>query len=136
MQVLRSQKLVQLRAAKQGMMKPRGGTSALYATLSLLTHSGKLVLEEDPGSGGVWGKRTDWLATATVWMRTAEWLAEVETEGFAQQAQEAQSSARNSIVEVMHTILDMGEGSGGIRRAVEAIEEGWAEEGSPHWGRT
>jgi hypothetical protein len=123
-QVLRSQKLVQLRAAKQGMMKPRGGTKALYATLSLLTHSGKLVLEEDPGSGGVRGKRTDWLATATVWVRTAEWPTEEKTEGFAQQAQEAQSSAGSSIVEVMHTILDMGEGWGGIRRAVEAMEEG------------
>ena len=121
---MRAQKLVQLRAAKQGVMKPRGGTNALYATLSLLTHSGKLVLEEDPGSGGVRGKRTDWLATATVWMKTAEWLTEEETEGFAQQAQEAQSSARSSIVEVMHTILDMGEGWGGIRRAVEAMEEG------------
>ena len=77
---------------------------------SLPTHSGKLVLAEDPGSGGVRGKRTDWLAAATVWMRTAEWLTEEETEGFAQQAQEAHSSARSSIVEVMHTILDMGEG--------------------------
>ena len=47
-QVLRSQKLVQLRAAKPGMMKPKGGTHALYATPLLLTHSGKLVLEEDP----------------------------------------------------------------------------------------
>ena len=36
----------------------------------------------------------------------------------------AQSSARSSIVEVVHTILGMREGWGGIRRAVEAMGEG------------
>ena len=123
-QVLRSQELVQLRAAKHGRMKPRKGTSALHATLSLLTHSGNLVLEEDPGSGGVRGKRADWLAAATVWMGTAEWLTEEETEGVAQQAQGAQSSARSSIVEVMHTTLDMWGGWEGARRAVEAMGQG------------
>ena len=122
-QVLRTQKLVQLRAAKQGMMKRRGGTKALYATLALLTQSGRLVLEEDPGSGGIRGQRTDWLRESTAWMQEAEWLTVEETAGFLQQAQEAQSEARSSIVEVMHTILDMGEGWGGIRRALEAMEE-------------
>ena len=77
--------------------KRKGGTNALCATLSLLTHSGKLVLEEDPGSGGVRGKRTDWLAIATVWMRTAEWLTEEETEGFAQQAQSGQCIERSAV---------------------------------------
>ena len=123
-QVLRAQKLVQLRAAKQGMMKRRGGTQALYATLALLTQSGRLVLEEDPGSGGVRGQRAEWLKESTAWMQTAEWMTAEEATGFLTQAQEAQSSARSSAATVNYTVLDMGEGWGGIRRAVESMEEG------------
>jgi hypothetical protein len=124
-QMLRAQKLVQLRAAKQGMMKRRGGTKALYATLALLTQSGRLVLEGDPGSGGIRGQRTDWLQESTEWMQAAGWLTVEETAGFLQQAQEAQSGARCSAVQVRYTVLDMGEEWGKIRRAlaVEAMEE-------------
>jgi len=95
-QVLRAQKLVQLRAAKQGMMKRRGGTKALYATLATLTQTGRLVLEEDPGSGGIRGQRADWLKESTEWMQAAEWLTVGETADFLQQAREAQNAARSS----------------------------------------
>ena len=122
-QTLRAQKLVQLRAAKQGMMQRRGGAKALYATLAILTQTGRLVLEEDPGSGGIRGQRADWLQESTVWMQAAEWLAVEEATDFLQQAREAQYDARSSVVQVRHTVLDMGEGWGGIRRAVETMEE-------------
>ena len=136
-QLLRGEKQKQLRAAKKRMMSTRGGTQALLAALALLTRSGAVALEINPSMRGDTEGGATWLQEAAKWMQHRELLPDGESvTDFLSAAVTAQTTLRGTLDTVEHWILDMGEGWGGVRRAVLPMMEGVASVGADRRGLT
>ena len=136
-QILRGEKQKQLRMAKKRTFELRGGSAAYYAVLALMTHAGEVVLESDPNRRNENSGGQEWLREAASWMVKHGWLPEHETpEGFARDAEAKQSAVRDTQDETRYWILDMGEGWGGIRRAVSPMIEGVTSVGADRRGFT
>jgi len=136
-QLLRGEKQKQLRAAKKRMMSARGGNQALLAALALLVRDGTVVLEIDPDTRGDTKAGDAWLQEAAEWMRQRGRIPNDENaEDFVRAAAAAQTALRATLDSVNHWVLDMGEGWGGIRRAVSTMMEGVASVGADRRGFT
>jgi hypothetical protein len=118
---LRPQKLSQMMAAKKAMAKPRGGRKAIYAALTKLTMEGKIRLTETPNksnNGSDRGGWKEWKEEMIDWMLEQRWVSE---EG-AGAMREAVGKVREQHQRgKQHIAVDMGEGWGSVRRALQAL---------------
>ena len=110
-QLLSGEKQKQLRVAKKRTFELKGGPTAYYAVLALMTHIGEVVLELDPDRRNENSRGQEWLRQAAAWVVENGWPPEHEIpEGFVRSAEAKQSAMRNAQDEVHYWILDMGEG--------------------------
>jgi len=115
-QVLRAEKREALRTARSSWFKKIGGAKAIYATVALLKHSGRVVMESDRGSGGSRAGDNTWLRQAMKWLEAMDWIPEGTSNRMAEEAEAEQTRMRRR--------MDIREGTGQMK--VMGVGEGWA----------
>lgn len=116
---LRPQKLRQMLAARKAMAKQRGGRQAIYAALAILTAEGTVTLTETPLMPNTKSRWETWIKDSVQWMEQEQWITGEEQAKEMMHAAEQKSQEEEPSGDCL--VVDMGEGWGSIRRALQAL---------------
>ena len=121
--IVRVGKLNQLKSARKGTARTRGGPMAIMAAMALLCAEGAATLQRTPmrpARGGRWKR---WIRDTMRWMVIEGWIEEEEEEGLRASASETfrkhVEDAKPSIL-----VLNLGEGWRSVGKAVSEMYPG------------
>ena len=118
--LIRAPKMRQLRDARKNMASKRGGAEAISAAIVLLSAEGKATMERAPRLKGQEGRNKAWIQNSIDWMVQQGWVSEAGRTSLLKKATATYNKHKKE--DPSWYTVDMGEGWGSVRRAMQEWE--------------